>query len=186
MSYGVEYSPQEKKSIKDGIVSAAQNGAINLLAACQETGYSYYTVFCWLKDDDVFNEQWQAAKEAAKERRLDKTELQLIKAADNGDMAAIIFTLKTQGRARDYNDRVQIDTNINVEIDVSEAARRIAFAMNSAIDSGKVIEGNYQEILGDVKGKTEQKKLEHSQLVSVANTIRAEKKRKAKAAKPSA
>ena len=42
---------------------------------------------------------------------------------------------------------MQIEHNHAIEIDINEAARRIAFAMNSAIEAGQTIEGNFTELL---------------------------------------
>lgn len=101
----------------------------------------------WRLDDPVFAEAIVAAVCAAKEVRLDFAEAKLLENIGNNDNAAIIFYLKTQGRERDYGDKIEHNHSVTPTIDIDEAARRIAFAMNAAILSGRALEGNYSEVV---------------------------------------
>ena len=52
---------------------------------------------------------------AAREATIDTVESQLIKACKNGNVNAIIFFLKTQGKSRGYVERSELDMNPNGE-----------------------------------------------------------------------
>lgn len=148
MKLGVGYTPEETLRQKLAVLESCRGGeSFNLTEACKKTGVSHWQAWKWLKNDPDFTSAWEDAKEAAKDRLLDACELMLRQNILQGDNTAMIFYMKTIGRLRGYQERVQVDTTVKHEIDITEAAKRIAFAMNQAIDAGEVLEGNFSEIV---------------------------------------
>ncbi len=81
--------------------------AADVLKCSPQTVYAYMERY-----PDV-----KSARENARERMLDTAELNLYQAINKGDMTAIIFYLKTQGKRRGYIER-QENININVPLDL--------------------------------------------------------------------
>ena len=74
--------------------------------ACEKVGISRQTYYNWLDAYPAFAER---AKEI-EESTLDRVELKLLEAITDGNIAAIIFYLKTKGKKRGYIE--QVDNNI--------------------------------------------------------------------------
>lgn len=141
-------SASEAASKKKAVLEAITSGeCFTLSDACEKTGVSHFMAWKWQKYDPDFAAAWEEAKESSKERLLDACELMLRQNVLKGDNTAMIFYMKTIGRLRGYQERVQVDTTVKHEIDITEAAKRIAFAMNQAIDAGETIEGNFTELV---------------------------------------
>lgn len=66
----------------------------NVTMACQALGISRTQVYQWRNDDPKFAEEWDWATKEGVETRADETEQALRKAALEGNIKAIIFTLK--------------------------------------------------------------------------------------------
>lgn len=148
-TYGciVAYSLDEKAKKKAEIVQACRDGVFTFTEACIVAGIHRYTAWLWMQDDEEFRAEWDKAKEQAYDERLDYCERMLMKNVEKGDNSAIFFFMKTQGKPRGYNEKIDISHQVTHTIDIDEAARRIAFAMNSALADGKVIEGQFTEVL---------------------------------------
>lgn len=72
--------------------------------ACENTGISRGTFYHWVNNDKEFAEAYNEVKE----KDLDDTELQLKKLEQEGNVTAIIFKLKTQGKSRGYVERQEL------------------------------------------------------------------------------
>lgn len=72
-------------------------------SACRELGIERRTHYNWLRDD----EEYKAAVADIQDQALDMVESQLLRKVQDMDTTAIIFYLKTKGKARGYVERVQ-------------------------------------------------------------------------------
>lgn len=98
---------QQKKIMLDALV---KNLGI-ITKSCEATGVKRNTFYLWLKTDDNF------AKEVAElgDIALDFVEDKLMANIRKGDVASIIFYLKTKGKKRGYNEReVAQETTQNI------------------------------------------------------------------------
>lgn len=66
----------------------------------------------WLKADAEYAEQVSAIKGI----QVDTVESKLLDKIDDGDITAIIFYLKCQGKSRGYIERTQIDISATADI----------------------------------------------------------------------
>jgi len=134
--------------LKQAVLDALLDGRAGFATdACALAGLNYGNFWDWRQNDPEFEIQWRNALEVVRERRLDFAESKLLENIGKNDNTAITFFLKTQGKLRNYNDRVDHTIEAPHAIDLDEAARRIAFAMNAAILSGRTMEGVYTEVL---------------------------------------
>lgn len=96
------------------IIEALTKSAGNISTAAKILQVSRQSVHAWMKGNKVL----QDARAEAFETMLDLAESKLIIAINGGDMTAIIYTLKTQGRTRGWGEHQQItftkDDVINV------------------------------------------------------------------------
>lgn len=149
MPAGIDFSPNEVVDLKARLLDALYDGRANFLDdACVLIKLNYRTAWDWRRKDQDFAEALEDAMADVRERRLNRAERKLDENVEKGDNTAIIFFLKTIGRLRGYQERLQVDSTVTHTIDIDEAAKRIAFAMNAAIDRGEAIEGDYTEVIG--------------------------------------
>jgi hypothetical protein len=88
------------------------HGAITL--AAESLGASYNTVKKYIDKSSTLKE----IMEKHRERRVDKAELKLEQAIDNGEPWAISLILKTQGKARGYVERQEITGKDGQEVTI--------------------------------------------------------------------
>ena len=72
--------------------------------ACRVAGISRVTYHDWVNKDEVFRDLSHEVEEA----RLDVAEAKLMNNIGEGKETSLIFYLKTKGRHRGYNERVEI------------------------------------------------------------------------------
>jgi hypothetical protein len=149
MVAGVEFSPSEVKEKKFLALAALQSGAeFTILGAAIAAGVSRWVVSNWIREDSTFAEMVDDAQAQAREAFVDMCERKLAENASKGDNTAIIFSLKTQGKARGYQERSEVHhTGLIASLSLEDAAKRIAFALNAAIDKGEVVEGSFTDVL---------------------------------------
>lgn len=96
----------------------ANNGVI--APSARQAGISRRVVYVWLDE----SEEFKKAVDDAKNDAIDFAESCLVKAMEEGNITAIIFYLKSQGRARGWNDgQTQQQTNaqaVNVNVTFDE------------------------------------------------------------------
>ena len=86
----------------------------NVTQTCTLTGIARNTYYDWLKEDPKFK---QAIDDVQPEERLiDFTENKHLKNIEKGDVASIIFTLKTKGKKRGYVERTETVHSGDLEI----------------------------------------------------------------------
>lgn len=158
-----------------------ESGAYNVTLAAEACGLNNIMVYQWRKADDEFRELMDNAIAEHRNAFVDMAEKTLKEAVERGDMTATIFSLKTLGRARGYEQsaKLTVDHNHNATMDLDEAARRIAFAMNTA--GITTIEGSFTELLESpklIESGVVVQQVEQPQLTA-ADTLKAMKESKA-------
>lgn len=151
MADHLELSAKEIIRIKSAMLAAMRSGEFTTLSeVCKAVEVSHWNAWKLLALDEAFKCDFEEARVSARDVFLDMCEEKLKANAKDRDNDAIKFTLRQQGGKRGWNDKLHITQEVNVDIDVSEAARRIAFAMNAALDKGVMIDTDYREIVKDV------------------------------------
>jgi hypothetical protein len=97
-----------EKGSSGGIVSVVANR----LGCQRNTVYSYAKRYKGVK----------GALEEARATIVDRAEGELSKAVADGNLTAIIFTLKTLGKERGYVERVQVEEYVEAELEAVRAA----------------------------------------------------------------
>jgi hypothetical protein len=77
--------------------------------ACQKAGVSRQTFYNWKKDDPEFAQ----AVDDVNEDIIDIVESKLLTQINDNNLTAIIFFLKTKGRARGYVEQTDVNANLN-------------------------------------------------------------------------
>lgn len=111
-----------KKKVIDALIKV--HGVIS--DACNMAGICRDTFYRWKREDEKFSKQVDEANETA----IDYVESQLYKLIKEENPTAIIFYMKTKGRARGYIERYQVDQTITdnrIKIEVNnKVAEQIA------------------------------------------------------------
>ena len=109
--------------IKNNIVNAMINTFGNVSEVCKQMNISRQTFYNYYNNDLEFKEQIDDIKNIA----LDFVESKLIGKIKDGDIVAILFYLKTQGKKRGYVERVENEITIQqpVVIDWSEPIQEV-------------------------------------------------------------
>lgn len=92
---------QHKKALLEALTKSL--GIVT--TACKQVGVGRTTYYQWMRDDADFKTAVLDVKEVA----LDFAESQLHKQIQEGNTTATIFFLKTQGKARGYVERQEIE-----------------------------------------------------------------------------
>jgi len=106
------------EQVKNNIVDAMIQSLGNVSEVCNKLNISRTTFYNYYNNDLEFKEQIDDIKNIA----LDFVESKLIGKIKEGDIVAILFYLKTQGKKRGYIERVENEITIQqpVVIDWSE------------------------------------------------------------------
>jgi hypothetical protein len=82
----------------------------NITKACEQLQISRQTYYNWLNDAE-FRENINNIDEFI----LDRVEQALLTQIENGNIAGIIFYLKTKGKKRGYVEKAEVEQNIIIE-----------------------------------------------------------------------
>ncbi len=96
---------RKKTYTVDMICEALRESSGLVTLAARRLGCSHTTIQRALKDSKKVRD----ARHEAREAFLDSAEESLMKKVEDGDLTAIIFTLKTLGKGRGYVERQEID-----------------------------------------------------------------------------
>lgn len=103
-----------RKPSQAKLVEALTKAGGNVSTAAKILQVSRQSVHAWMKGNKVLMD----ARTDAFETVLDLAESKLVTAINGGDMTAIIYTLKTQGRNRGWGEHQQITLNKDDVINV--------------------------------------------------------------------
>ena len=107
--------PNKTEHHKKAMLDALQKTLSNVTASCKKVGIGRTTYYDWLSNDPEFARE----VDNIKEMRLDYIEGKLMQGIDGGNMTAIIFALKTQGKHRGYVERQEITGQDNMPLKVN-------------------------------------------------------------------
>ena len=103
------YKKGEKPIIKKQFLKLLKSDKYsgNVKAVCNEIGKSRTTLYRWKEEDSKFSDDWDKIVEIKKDDRADEAELGLRRAVLEGNITAIIFTLKSY-RPETYRERYEL------------------------------------------------------------------------------
>jgi hypothetical protein len=102
------------KKKKAALLIALEKSLGVITPACEEVGISRNQFYKYYNSDDVFKQ----AVDSINEITLDFAENQLLKKIREGSEKSIIFYMKHKGRKRGYDDKIQIEADLNHNIKV--------------------------------------------------------------------
>ena len=115
----------ESKSRKEEMLKALIRSLGIVAYACEEVGISRQTHYDWLKSDAAY----KASVELINDVTLDYAEARLYKYIKESDLRAIMFILRTRGRARGYSlfkeNLAQAAREVNIIVQDGEMAEII-------------------------------------------------------------
>ncbi len=85
----------------------------SITAVCKEMSISRGAFYQWKLKNNDFKDK----VEDIKEEQLDFVEDALMNKIKEGDTTSIIFYLKTQGKGRGYNEKMEVDNNLIVVVE---------------------------------------------------------------------
>ena len=98
-------SQNRTSKMKKAMLDALEKALGIVTPACKNVGISRETHYRWLKEDEEYKEAVEEISDVA----LDFAESQLHKQIKDGNVAATIFFLKTQGKRRGYIEKQQLE-----------------------------------------------------------------------------
>lgn len=99
--------PSKKPSLRK-FAEVAEKCSGWKIPIAQSFGVDRTTVFRWCREDPAFEEAVKGARCIARESYIDNAERTIVKAVNDGDVTAAIFTLKTLGKNRGYTERNEV------------------------------------------------------------------------------
>lgn len=103
----------ERKAIT---IKAYEKKGGNVAATCEAANIGRRTFYLWKETDPEFAEAIKDLDESL----LDFAESKLMEKVQDGDLTAIIFTLKTKGKDRGYVERTEQDVKMNPFIEAMQ------------------------------------------------------------------
>jgi hypothetical protein len=99
---------------KEALLVALEKSLGIVTPACKEVGISRNQFYIYYNTDDEFKKNVDDINEVT----LDFVENQLLKKIKDGSEKSILFYMKYRGRKRGYDERLQIEGNLNHNIKV--------------------------------------------------------------------
>lgn len=96
---------------KKAALEAYEKAFGNITQTCRAVGISRDTFYRWKNSDKAFAEKLEAIEPG--ETFLDFCESKLIEAINRGEVAPLLFALKTKGKDRGYVERHEVGMNID-------------------------------------------------------------------------
>ncbi|MCM1361749.1 MAG: phBC6A51 family helix-turn-helix protein [Clostridiales bacterium] len=99
------------------IIKVYEKKGCNVTATCDALGISRRTFYKWRESNKKLVEQLDAANEAI----IDFAESKLIEHIQNNDVQALMFFLRTKGKARGYVEKVEQQVTLNPFIELMQS-----------------------------------------------------------------
>ena len=107
---GKRLTEEERRQLKKNTFLKFLKEGMGIVSyACDKTNISRQTFYNWKDNDDDFAQQ----AEDIQETTVDMAESKLLTSINEGNVAAIIFYLKTKGKKRGYVEQHDVDVNGN-------------------------------------------------------------------------
>jgi len=126
--YTGEHKPEIKKSVnyktdtkKDQLLKKLESGLGIVTNACRAVSISRETYYSWLRKDPDF----KAKADAIKDVVIDFVETKFYQNVRDGDTTAMIFFLKSKGKARGWNEKSHIELSGSVGLTLPEQEKEI-------------------------------------------------------------
>jgi hypothetical protein len=98
---------EKKEALKKNFLESLTKNMGIIGNACKAANVSVSSIWEWRKVDKEFD----AAVNEAETRQIDFVETKLFQRINDGDIAAIIFFLKTKGKKRGYTEKIEVDVS---------------------------------------------------------------------------
>lgn len=137
---GIEFTPEEIVEKKAAMIAWLEESIRGTFAqACELVGICRAQGYKWRESDPQWKVDVDKAREKANESGLDFVEGELLKAIRNGNIAGIIYYLKTQGRNRGWVEKTMLigDQNNPLQVNHVHDAERTAFDIINALADAK-------------------------------------------------
>lgn len=105
----VKENKQMKKIAREKLIETYRRKGCNVSATCSALNINRSTFYDWKKTDPKLAQELADAEEAL----LDFAESKLMEHINSGDVATLIFFLKTKAKARGYVERTQSEVQVN-------------------------------------------------------------------------
>lgn len=106
---------------KEMIAEVIQKSRGNISVAAKMLGVSRNTIYRYIKDDNELSSMLDDERETM----IDNVESKLYSEAINGNITAMIFFLKTQGKKRGYIDRQEFSGDITIKWDWEKPQQKV-------------------------------------------------------------
>jgi hypothetical protein len=102
-----ERNSQSLKDTRKRFLLAYERTYGNVSASCEFAGISRQTYYRWMRSTSKVNRKFQEKVNGSRpqDRLVDLAESKLVQKINEGDVAAIIYTLKTRGRGRGWAEK---------------------------------------------------------------------------------
>jgi hypothetical protein len=117
------------KQKKDAFLLVYESCLGNVSNACELSNIHRTTYYLWMSD-----ENFKKSIDSVMEKQIDFVEDALMKRIKEGDTSAIMFYLKTRGRKRGFNEKIELDVNEDKKIHIT-----FDFGDNMSIDEPKLL-----------------------------------------------
>lgn len=99
---------KSKEKRKARLLKELENSRGIISNACANAGCSRNTYYEYVNDDEEFAQKVREVTEA----QIDIVEAALLRSIAKGEVASIIFYLKTKGKERGYVEKVEVEGNL--------------------------------------------------------------------------
>lgn len=106
---GKQSETQKRQRKKNMFLKFLREGMGIISYACEKTNISRQTFYNWKENDEEFAQQADDIQETT----VDMAESKLLSSINEGNVAAIIFYLKTKGKKRGYVEQHDVDLGGN-------------------------------------------------------------------------
>ena len=111
----------KKDTKKQQLLKELEDGLGIVTNACKTVNIARNTFYSWLKEDPAFKAKVDEINTVV----IDFVETEFYKKIQEGDTTAMIFFLKSKGKARGWNEKTHVEFSGNVGLTLPEQEREI-------------------------------------------------------------